>query len=86
MSKVRSTTLDVQAWDAPTVAMFEALGNIAANAAFEARIYDARGAAARDDIFFSNTFEQVCCSAALRLSAVMCMLGSSSSDWSSSSD
>ena len=59
MSKVRSTTLDVQAWDGPTIAMFEALGNAAANSAFEARIHDARGAAARDDIFFSNTFSQV---------------------------
>lgn len=59
VSKVRSTTLDVQAWDGPTLAMFEALGNNAANAAFEARIHDARGAAARDDIFFANTFAQV---------------------------
>jgi hypothetical protein len=59
VSKVRSTTLDVLAWDGPTLAMFEALGNTAVNSAFEARIYDARGAAARDDIFFSNNSEAV---------------------------
>lgn len=31
--------------------MFEALGNAAVNAAFEARIHEARGVATRDDIF-----------------------------------
>jgi Putative GTPase activating protein for Arf len=51
VSKIRSTTLDVQAWDAPTLAMFEALGNEAANAAYEAKILEARGAAARDEVF-----------------------------------
>ena len=65
--KVRSTTLDVQAWDGPTIAMFEALGNAATNAAFEARIHDARGAAARDDIFFSHTFSQVCAVCGMQL-------------------
>jgi Putative GTPase activating protein for Arf len=51
ISKVRSTTLDVQAWDGSTLAMFGALGNARANAAWEAVIQRARHAAAAADAF-----------------------------------
>jgi hypothetical protein len=47
----------VAAWDTAIIAMFTALGNSAANAAYEALITDARGAAARDEVFFSPEAE-----------------------------
>lgn len=58
ISKVRSTTLDVQAWDTSTVAMFQALGNARANDAWEALIQRARQAAVASDAWFdANTGE-----------------------------
>lgn len=58
VSKVRSTTLDTQAWDAATVAMFEGLGNMAANQVYEALISEAREAAARDEVFFETADDE----------------------------
>jgi hypothetical protein len=57
ISKVRSTTLDVQAWDASIMMMFEALGNTAANEAFEPLVIEARKAAVTQDVFFEVTGE-----------------------------
>lgn len=52
LSKVRSTTLDVQAWDAGIMAMFEALGNAVANNAFEPLVAQARQAAVANTTVF----------------------------------
>lgn len=54
VSKVRSTTLDTQAWDVATLAMFEGLGNAASNLVYEALISEAREVAARDEVFFET--------------------------------
>jgi hypothetical protein len=54
ISKVRSTTLDVQAWDESTMAMFDRLGNNAANAAFEPLLPNAHSAEA-SEIFLEDS-------------------------------
>lgn len=55
ISKVRSTTLDVQAWDAGIMAMFAALGNDEANRAFEPLVAQARQAAGANAVWLEST-------------------------------